>query len=338
MVESVSSTTSTAAPLGLTYTTDRGRGLRRRRGSHGFSYRDSRGQVVRDRRTLERIRALAIPPAWLDVWICERPSGHLQATGLDSRGRKQYRYHEKWRAARDAEKFSRMLGFGRRLPGLRRALARDLRASDATRDTVAATAVLVLDLAAVRIGNDRYRRENGTFGITTLQKRHVGVSGTDVSLKFRGKGGSLQRLTIRDTHLAGAVTRCLDLPGKDLFQYVDATGRHTLGSAHVNDYLKRNAGEEFTAKDFRTWSATVLAAGALRQALQDGPPTARRANAALASVAERLGHTVAICRTCYVHPAIVAAYFDIRLASTPGTPAKGLRRDEALVLGLLEAG
>jgi DNA topoisomerase I len=318
-------------------------GLRRLRHKRGFVYVDARGRRVRNRSTIERIRSLVIPPAWKAVWICPDADGHLQAVGRDARGRKQYRYHSRWRQVRDATKFHKMGAFARALSRIRASCARDLARPGLSREKVVAAAVRLLDLTHVRIGNAEYTRENGSYGLTTLRDRHVHVSGGSVHFKFRGKSGKMLAVGVHDRHLARVIARCSELPGHELFQYIGDDGAaRTIHSGDVNDYLRDVAGEEFTAKDFRTWAGTVLAAKALRACHEDtaaGPKKAAsrrklRKNVVdcIKAVAAHLGNTPAVCKRCYVHPGVIDAYLD-------GTLGKiRARDDEALARALLRGG
>ncbi len=276
-----------------------------------------------DRATLDRIRKLAIPPAWKDVWICASPNGHLQATGIDAKGRKQYRYHATWRAVRDESKYGRTIAFGRALPAIRANVARDLRREGLPREKMLAAIVRLLETTLIRVGNREYARENDSFGLTTLRNRHVKVEGGTISFEFRAKSGKMRRLHLKDRTMARIVKRARDLPGYELFQYVDKDGRrHTIGSDDVNQYLKEASGADFTAKDFRTWAGTVLAALALKEfkAFDSEAAAKRNITQAIEHVAGRLGNTPSICRKCYVHPALFEAYLD-------GTLAAGLKQD-----------
>lgn len=297
-----------------------------RRGRSFVYYRPD-GSKVANGRELARIRSLAIPPAYRDVWICCNPQGHLQATGRDARGRKQYRYHPNWRSHRDAAKFDRMLEFGRRLPQVRRRVAQDLRKHGLPRERVLATVVRLLESTLVRVGNEEYARSNGSFGLTTLRDRHVNVRGDKLTFEFRGKSGITQSVSVSDPALARIVRRCADIPGQELFQWIDEGGeRHRVGSADVNDYLREATGGPFTAKDFRTWFATVEALETLRKMRAHGDGQAKKqVVATVAAVARRLGNTPAICRKCYIHPEVLTAYMDGRLARLNGTkPAHAL--------------
>ena len=299
---------------GLQYVSDEVPGIRRARRGKGFSYVGVDGKPLRERTELDRIRRLAIPPAYTQVWICSSPRGHIQATGRDARGRKQYRYHPDWRRARDADKFDRMLEFGDALPRIRARVARDLKADTAQpgRDTVLATVVRLLDTTLVRIGNDEYARSNGSFGLTTLRNRHAQVKGREITLQFRGKSGVQHRVALEDPRVARIVRRCQAMPGQALFQYTDDEGAlHGIGSEDVNDYLREASGDSFTAKNFRTWHASVHALALLGELPGDHGEeagfTRRELNDVLADVAQRLGNTVAVCRKSYVHPRVLEA-------------------------------
>ena len=299
----------------MIYTTDQESGFRRISRGRGFVYLDTRGRVIRDADVLARIRSLVIPPAYRDVWICPHENGHLQATGRDARGRKQYRYHPRWRTHRDATKFDRMLEFGRALPRIRRRVARDLRQSGLPREKVLATIVRLLEGTLVRVGNEEYVRDNGSFGLTTLRDRHVAVKGQTVQLEFRGKRGVVHRVTLEDRAVARIVADCRDIPGQELFQYLDENGtRGRINSSDVNDYLREASGGPFTAKDFRTWFATVHALELLCASNADTQREARKQIAeTVAVVARRLHNTPAISRKCYIHPQVFTAFTDGRL-------------------------
>jgi DNA topoisomerase-1 len=335
-----------AREAGLRYASDARPGFTRRGAGTGFSYRDAEGATIRDRETLARIRALAIPPAWTDVWICQWPNGHLQASGRDARGRKQYRYHAAWQRRRGTDKFDRMLAFAEALPRIRRRCDADLAARGLPREKVLAAVVRLLELTLIRVGNDEYARLNRSFGLTTLRDRHARIDGSSVRFRFRGKSGRSHEVGLRDRRLAAVVRRCQELPGQELFQYVDEEGEvRDVASEDVNAYLREASGGDFTAKDFRTWAGTVLAYRALR-ALQ--PVTGERAAQrnvveAIRQTADRLGNTPAVARGSYVHPAVLEAYLagSIRGAlveaaeeqSTPPTAATPA--EEAAVRALL---
>jgi DNA topoisomerase I len=331
-----------AAHAGLVYASDDEPGIRRVRKGKGFAYFQPDGKRVTDRPTLDRIRDLVIPPAWKEVWISTRPRGHLQATGRDARGRKQPLYHATWRAVRDADKFSRMVGFARALPRIRRRVARDMGQPGLPREKVVATIVRLLEMTYARIGNEEYARDNGSFGLTTLRDRHVTVSGSTVRFLFRGKSGREIELGVTNRRVARVVKRCEDLPGQMLFQYIGPDGnRHKVHSDDINQYLQEVSGEDYTAKDFRTWSATVLAMGALRDVarFESDAEAKRNVVAAIDSVARRLGHTRAVCRRSYVHPRVIDTYMDGSLEgilSVVSSKAyRNLKADEVAVLALL---
>jgi len=325
------------APVGgLRYASDRESGIRRLRAGKGFSYVDASGKPVRNRETLERIRHLAIPPAWTDVWICPDDRGHLQATGRDARGRKQYRYHERWREKRDAHKFEHMIEFGHALPDIRARVKRDLDQPGLPRTKVLAAIVALMELTCMRVGNERYAEENDSFGITTLRNRHVKVRGSRIEFQFKGKGGKFHRIALDDDpKLARIVRRCRELPGQELFQYLDEESGATqsVGSADVNGYLQEITGRDVTAKDFRTWNGTVYVANMLRAF--EGTVGITHVSAAVREAARRLGNTPAICRKSYVHPKVL----DPATWAEPRTTAKRARRglyaDEAALLALL---
>lgn len=325
----------------LRYVSDAAPGIRRRRRGRGFAYMHPNGRPVRDERVVHRIRALAIPPAWTDVWICPDPRGHIQATGRDRLGRKQYRYHAAWSEARGEAKYAALLRFAAALPRLRRRIARDLKREALDRQRITAAAVRLLDTTHIRVGNREYTRRSGARGLTTLREEHVRLNGDCVALHYRAKGGQLRRLHTCDRSLARAMRRCQDVAGQTLFQYRDADGELVaLTSTDVNTYIGEAGGGDFTAKDFRTWAGTVLAVGALRRRVHGGRRSVRALNAALDEVARHLGNTRAVCRKYYVHPAITAAYLDGRLAdalergAAVRTPAR-LLAEERLAFGVL---
>ena len=292
----------------LRYVSDRQPGITRRRVAGGFTYRDSKGKAIRHVADLARIKALAVPPAWTDVWICPLENGHLQATGRDARRRKQYRYHPRWRTARDETKYEHMIEFGRALPAIRRRVAADLALPDLPREKVLAAVVRLMEDTLARVGNPEYASQNNTFGLTTLRNRHVRIARGRIELDFRAKHGIRHVSLVSDRKLARVVKNCRDLPGSELFQYVDeAGGRHCIDSADVNEYLREISGSDITAKDFRTWAATNLAVLALADQDQE-PPTRRAQVAAIKQVARRLGNTPAVCRKCYIHPAVLECY------------------------------
>jgi len=336
---------ASARGAGLVYTTDDRPGIRRLKRGKGFAYVDARNRPVKSAADLARIRSLVIPPAWTDVWICSNPRGHLQATGRDARGRKQYRYHPKWRAVRDSTKYERLILFGRALPVIRRRTDADLRRTGLPREKVLAAVVRLLEKTFIRVGNDEYARDNKSFGLTTMRDGHVRISGSTVRFIFRGKSGVEHALALDDRRLARIVKQCRDLPGQELFQYRDEHGAVIdIGSADVNAYLKDVTGEEFTSKDFRTWAGTVLAAQLLRDFEEVDSHARAKKNVveAIEQVAKQLGNTRAVCRKCYVHPAVIDAYLDGSMLKTMAQRARATKAvgkmtaAEAAVLGLLQ--
>lgn len=300
----------------LRYVTDREPGIVRKRVAGGFAYRDAKGKAIRGAAELARIKALAVPPAWTDVWICPLENGHLQATGRDARRRKQYRYHARWRRTRDETKYEHMLDFGRALPAIRRRVAADLNLPDLPREKVLAAVVRLMEDTLARVGNPEYATQNNTFGLTTLRNRHVRITRGRIELDFRAKHGIRHVSLVSDRKLARVVKNCRDLPGSELFQYIDEAGeRHCIDSADVNDYLREISGRDITAKDFRTWAATNLAVLALAGQEQERP-TKKAQVEAVKQVATRLGNTPAICRKCYIHPAVLDGYLDGSLRRT----------------------
>jgi DNA topoisomerase-1 len=300
-----------AEAAGLRYVHDRRPGIRRRRAGASFRYLDGDGAPVTDEATLRRIRRLAIPPAWREVWICPREDGHLQATGRDARGRKQYRYHPRWHEVRDETKYGRMIAFGKALPTIRRRVARDLARPDLPREKVLAALVRLLETTYIRVGNTEYARSNDSFGLTTLRERQVRVRGDTLKFRFRGKSGVEHDVSLTDARLARIVRRMQDLPGEALFNYLNGDGTaHTVESSDVNAYLQAIAGEAFTSKDFRTWAGTLICARVLRglEPPRSAAESRRRVAQALEMAARKLGNTKAVCRKCYVHPAIVECY------------------------------
>ncbi len=311
VAEIVTDPVQSAKEAGLRYVTDTQPGIRRKKAGRGFRYVDPEGRTVRDEDTLARIRSLVIPPAWTQVWICANPRGHLQATGRDAKGRKQSRYHPRWRAVRDETKYERMLLFGTALPRIREKVEEDLGRPRLPREKVLATIVRLMERTLIRVGNEEYARENGSYGLTTMRDRHVQVEGSTITFRFRGKSGKLHNVGVQDRRLARIVQRCQDLPGYELFHYVDEEGEpRPIDSADVNEYLREVSGEDFTAKDFRTWAGTVLASLALKEFEEFTSETQAKRNvvAAIKAVAEQLGNTPAVCRKCYVHPAVLQCY------------------------------
>ncbi len=337
-----------ARAAGLRYVSDRQFGIARIRTDGGFVYRNPDGSPVDDEKTLARIRKLAIPPAYENVWICRNPNGHLQAVGRDARGRKQYRYHPRWRQVRDQAKYEKMLLFGQKLPVIRKRVEEDLALAGMPRNKVLATVVRLLEKTLARVGNEEYAKTNHSFGLTTLRNRHAKVSGSRVEFRFRAKHGILRQLELEDRRLARIVKRLQDLPGQELFQYLEDDGqRHSIGSEDVNEYLREITGEEITAKDFRTWAGTHLAALAFRELEQFDSEAKRKKNVvqAVEAVAKILGNTPAICRKCYIHPAIFDGYRDGSLtealknraeAALEGQPEfAGLSAEEVAVTAFL---
>jgi len=333
-------------PAGLRHSSDDTPGIRRLPRGKGFSYRNDNGQTVFSLAERKRLIHLAIPPAYRDVWICPSPQGHLQATGRDARGRKQYLYHPDWRAARDETKFDRMTAFGSALPRIRARVSRDLAqpaGASVTQAAVEAALVRLLDTTLVRVGNDEYARTNQSYGLTTLQKRHAALNGEKLRLKFRGKSGVEHEVVLKDKRVARIVQRCQALPGQELFKYLDDAGQlHSVGSAEVNDYLRAASGGEFTAKDFRTWhgSAAALALFMQLDEAAQGGITAIVANQLIAEVAHLLGNTVAVCRKSYIHPEVLALLLKTRSMSAASKSARrkaGLTTSEGAFLAFLRA-
>ena len=332
----------TAKVAELRYVTDRLPGIRRQRSGRGFRYVGPHGSPLRDRATLSRIRALAIPPAWTGVWICPDPEGHLQATGRDLRGRKQYRYHPRWRSVRDASKYTRMLHFGSALPAIRRQIRHDLRRPGLPREKVLAAVVRLLETTLVRVGNEEYVRANRSYGLTTLRTRHVRVRGDNLRFRFSGKGGKVHEIGLTDPNLARLVRRCLELPGQELFQFVDESGEaRPVTSTDINDYLQAITSRDFTAKDFRTWAGTLLLARQLPA--KGSTPAGSGKHAALEAVrrvAAELRNTPAICRKCYIHPVMLQTFEDEELLQAwwqagPGPRRRMLTSEESALIRFL---
>lgn len=332
---------------GLRYITNEQPGISREQCGQGFRYRSAEGRIIRDRHTLKRISSLVIPPAWEDVWICPLDHGHLQATGRDERGRKQHLYHPRWREIRDQTKYDRLMDFVRVLPGIRRRLKRDLAREGLCREKVLATVVRLLEVSLIRVGNDEYARNNKSYGLTTMKNRHAMVRGAKIKFQFRGKSGKEHTVEVEDRRIARIVRACQDLPGQELFQYVDDEGqKHDVGSGDVNDYLGEITGRDFTAKDFRTWAGTITAASALRRLGPVELETDARQNVVVAvkATAQSLGNTPAVCRKSYIHPAIIEAYLDGSLipkldewkGRTGSTSSGRFLPDEAAVLRFLK--
>jgi DNA topoisomerase I len=329
----------------LRYVTDRQPGLRRQAIRDGFRYLDPDGSTVRDEATLKRIRSLAIPPAWTEVWICGRANGHLQATGRDARGRKQYKYHPRWRTVRDETKYGRLALFAETLPRIRAAVQSDLALPGLPRSKVLAIVVRLLETTFIRVGNEEYARTNKSFGLTTLKNRHVDIQGSSVKFRFVGKSGRAHQVKVSDKRVARLVKRMRDLAGQDLFQYLDDDGEpQPITSADVNEYLRAVSGEEFTAKDFRTWAGTLLAARRLSASdpFESKGSAKKAAVAAVEAVAVELGNTPAVCRKCYIHPTVLEAFGDedrferwTECVAAAKSRA-GLDEEEAALLNFLE--
>ncbi len=335
-----------ARTAGLHYADDARPGITRRRAGRGFSYRCPDGRTVTGRAELARIRRLAVPPAWTDVWISPTAIDHIQATGRDARGRKQYRYHERWREVRDGTKYARLISFARALPKIRARTDEDLRSPGLTRERVLAAVVRLLETTLIRIGNDEYATQNRSFGLTTMRDEHVAVTGARIRFRFRGKSGVHHEVDVSDRRIARIIRRLDELPGQHLFRYVGDDGEpHPVGSDDVNAYLREITGADFTAKDFRTWAGTVLAARALAAIgpYENETQAKRDLVGAIEDVAKKLGNTRAICRKCYVHPAIIDAYLDgsllrsVRRDTADPAGANDLDADEKWVLRVLRA-
>lgn len=326
-------------PPDLHYVDDAQPGITRRKLRGKFCYFDPAGQRITVPEEISRINALAVPPAYTDVWICTDPRGHLQATGRDARGRKQYRYHPRWREVRDTDKYSRLREFGLALPKLRKQLEALLSAPGFSRDKVMATVITLLDATLIRVGNSQYARDNRSYGLTTLRNRHVEINGSAILFQFRGKSGVEHQITVKDRRLARIIKRCQDIPGQNLFQYFDEDGeRHTITSNDVNAYLQTLTGADFTAKDYRTWAGSALALAALRKVQWQPESEAKRHLVeTVKNVARQLGNTPAVCRKCYIHPAILEGFLLGALADMPRPRMrKGLRTEEVGLAMLLE--
>ena len=345
--EALHESVQSARSAGLRYVSDAGPGITRRRRGDGFVYLDRSGEEIADEKELQRIRRLAIPPAWTDVWISPYPNGHLLATGRDAKGRKQYRYHPRWRAVRDETKYARMIAFAEALSTIRQKLNEDLGLRGLPRRKVLAAVVRLLETTFIRVGNEEYARANGSFGLTTMRDRHVAIDGATVRFSFKGKAGKRHTVDISDRRLASIVRRCRDLPGYELFQYIDDDGEpQVVDSADVNEYLRDISGQDFTAKDFRTWAGTLLAALALQEyeSFDSQAQCKKNIVRAIEDVAKQLGNTPAICRKCYVHPAVLDAYadgltlrtFQQRTQRALAERLEGLRPEEGAVLAFLQ--
>ncbi len=338
-----------AREAGLRYSSDSNPGIERCKRGGGFTYQTAAGARLKDEEALKRIRRLAIPPAWTQVWICPYENGHIQATGRDARGRKQYRYHPDWRQQRDSNKFDRIVAFAHVLPRIRRRTKRDLARRGLPREKVLATVVRLLESTLIRVGNDEYARENDSYGLTTMRNHHAKVVGTQIRFSFRGKSAKKHEISLRDPQLARIVKKCQEMPGQELFAYEDENGRpRDVSSQDVNEYLRGIGGDEFTAKDFRTWAGTVLAARALREfeAIAHQRQAKKNIVTAIEAVARMLGNTPAVCRKCYVHPEVLDSYLAgetiatirQRAASKVDRSLSQLRPEEAAVLVLIQRG
>jgi len=337
-----------AEGAGLSYVSDDRPGYTRKAKGDDFEWFNADGELIRDEQRLLRIKRLAIPPAWTEVWVSPLPNGHIQATGRDARGRKQYLYHERWREVRDENKYDRIISFGKALPKIRRRITRDLKLPGLPRNKVLATVVQLLERTFIRIGNEEYARENKSFGLTTMKDRHVEVKGVKLRFRFRGKSGREHEVDVTDRRIAKIVSKLQDLPGQDLFQYLDDGSEvRDITSQDVNEYLREITGEDFSAKDFRTWAGTVLTAIALnaQEKFENGKQAKANIKTAISAVAKILGNTPTICRKCYVHPAVLETYLDQKSIegwkrTTEAALEKedvDLRSSEAAVLKFLEA-
>ncbi|MFO2464325.1 DNA topoisomerase IB [Pseudomonas sp. 15FMM2] len=326
-------------PRDLHYVDDTQPGLHRKKTRGKFQYFNSNGQRVTDAAEIQRINALAIPPAYTDVWICADPQGHLQATGRDARGRKQYRYHPRWREVRDSDKYSRLQAFGNALPKLRKQLQAQIATRGMSREKVLATVILLLDATLIRVGNSQYARDNRSYGLTTLRTRHVDINGSEILFQFRGKSGIEHQVSVKDRRLANVLKRCLELPGQNLFQYLDENGeRRTISSTDVNTYLHSLTGADFTAKDYRTWAGSAQALAVLRAlAWQPESDAKKHMVQMVKDVARQLGNTPSVCRKCYIHPAVLEHFTLGELAKLPKPRARqGLKTEEVGLAMFLE--
>ena len=336
-----------ARAAGLRYVSDQKPGIHRHKKGDGFAYTGPDEKTVRDKETLGRIKSLVIPPAWTDVWICTNPLGHLQVTGRDARGRKQSRYHPRWREVRDETKYERMTTFAAALPVIRTRIAHDLALAGLPREKILATLVRLMETTLIRVGNEAYARENHSYGLTTMRNKHVEVHGANITFSFQGKSRVHHTINLHDRRLAGIIKRCADIPGYELFQYLDDVGeRHSVDSSDVNAYLHEITGQDFTAKDFRTWAGSVLASDMLREfgPFSSEAEAKRNVVQAIAAVAARLGNTPSVCKKCYVHPAVLEAYMggitaraaQHKLDEEIAEHAEALRREERALLDLLK--
>lgn len=326
-------------PRDLHYVDDSQPGIRRKKVRGTFNYFDAKDERIIDADEIKRLDSLAVPPAYTDVWICADPRGHLQATGRDARGRKQYRYHPRWREVRDTNKYARLQAFGNALPKLREQLQAQIAKPGFTREKVLATVVMLLDATLIRVGNSQYARDNKSYGLTTLRTRHVDIKGSDIKFQFLGKSDVEHQVNVKDRRLATVVKRCMELPGQDLFQYLDEDGaRHTISSSDVNTYLHHLTGADFTAKDYRTWAGTAMALAVLRELeWQPESDAKRHVVATVKAVAKQLGNTPAVCRKCYIHPAVLEHFSLGELSKLPKPRVrKGLKAEEVALAMFLE--
>jgi DNA topoisomerase I len=329
-LEIVSDPEESAKAAGLRYVTDTRPGIQRKPWRKKFRYFNPDGTALRDTDTLARIKSLVVPPAWTDVWICPNPKGHLQVTGRDARGRKQSRYHPRWREVRDETKYERMMIFGAALPKIRECIEHDLSLPGLPRQKVLATIVRLMETTLIRVGNEEYARQNHSYGLTTMRNKHVDVDGSTVTFSFQGKSGVKHTVDITDRRIAKIVQRCQDIPGYELFQYVDKDGtQHSIDSADVNEYLREISEQDFTAKDFRTWAGSVLACELLYEfeAFDSQTQAKRNVVQAIKSVASRLGNTPSVCRKCYVHPAVLDSYMSGAMLKTVKRQVQGQKSD-----------
>ena len=345
-IETIVDPKDAAESAGLRYVSDIRPGIRRKKIGTGFTYSWADGARLSEKDVLKRIKSLAIPPAWTDVWICPLADGHIQAIGRDARGRKQYRYHARFREVRESTKYEHVVGFALALPSIREKVKEHMALRGLPREKVLATVVHLLETTLIRVGNDEYAEQNNSYGLTTLKTRHVAVEGHEVRFRFTGKGGKQWSLRVRDRRIAKIIKACQDLPGQELLQYVDETGNcQDVTSTDVNNYLKEITGQDITAKDFRTWAGTVLAAMALNELESFDSAAQAKCNlrAAIEKVAGKLGNTPTICRKCYVHPEVLNSYMDanlvLELESKAESELRGdvqnLKPEEAAVLALL---
>ena len=343
-LEIVTDPVESARSAGLRYVSDAKPGITRKRWRKGFRYYDAEGERIHDPETLARVKSLVVPPAWNGVWICPNPKGHLQATGRDARGRKQSRYHPRWREVRDETKYERMMAFGIALPMIRERVELDLARPALPREKILAAIVRLMETTLIRVGNVEYVKQNQSYGLTTMRGKHVQVDGSTITFKFQGKSGVRHAVDITDRRLARIIQRCQDIPGYELFQYVDGDGQHhTIDSADVNDYLREATDQHFTAKDFRTWAGTVLACTRLHEldVFESEAEAKKNVVEIVKAVAGRLGNTPSVCRKCYIHPVVIDAYLSGGITKTvrehePEETSRGLQREEMILMKLMQ--